>query len=178
MKTLLFVVGALCLSAQTWNCITISGGVPQMTPPTSSICNGYVYYFSQNATYSVSAWNAHLAQNVYGPTPVTVSGNGACHDPAATNPQQDNQSFPKFNPNVTSQGSTCTWYVLVTSYNNVSGSLYATSSPQGVTSNIPCGPCPCSPSDCTNTFAKSACGCICPAAALRESPHAAIVSAY
>ena len=89
MKKLLLFPGlglALCLTAQTWNCISISGGTPTIAPSNSIVCNaGYApAYFTQTATYSVAAWNSHLGANVFGPKPVAVNGSGACNEPTGS----------------------------------------------------------------------------------------------
>ncbi len=161
MKLLYVLAFAVCLPAQTWQCVTVSGGTPTITPTSTQVCpyNNTSAYFTQTAAYSVAAWNSHLGANSWGPTAVSVSGQGECNEPSGSGSVQS--QFPTFQPQTSSQNNVCTWYVVVTSYVNVGGSIEPSVSSQGQTSNIPCAPCSCSASDCSYPPAKAACGCVC-----------------
>jgi hypothetical protein len=161
MRLLVAFAFAVSLSAQTWSCVTVSGGTPTITPTVQQACpNLTPAYFTQTAAYSVAAWNSHLGATAWGPTPVNVSGQGECYEPTGAN--FNNQTkVPSFQQQMSSQGNTCTWYVVVTSYVNAGGTIEPSVSSQGQTSNIPCAPCSCSQSDCGFAPAKAACGCVC-----------------
>ena len=158
MKLLFGLAFVVCLSGQTWPCVTVSGGVPSISPSNDQACpKGATQYFTQTATFSVSAWNSHYGSVSWGPQSVNVSGNGACNEPLGS----FGQYYPSFSGATSNQGNTCTWYAIVTQYINVGGSIATQVSSQGQTSGIPCAPCCCSASDCNFPPAAAACSKIC-----------------